>query len=708
MATDTTTETVCGTDPDTNASACGQPYILLAGAGVSAAPVGGSVGNQHSGSRTMNLNQCQTKRPVNCFSGDFWHTFADLAVPGRGPDLDLNRTYNSDFAATTGPFGYGWSWSYGMSATVAANGDVTIHEEGGTSLVFTPTGSGGFNALPRVLGSLTYSSADGNYTFTRRKRDRFVFNAGGKLIAHKDLNGYAISLGYDGANPVRPATATDASGRNLTFTYTGDRIAKVADSGGRSVSYIYSGSGDLVEVIDAGGGHWSFTYDAAHRMLTMREPKYFGNSATTPAPVTTNHYDSEGRVDWQSDPLGRTTYFDYTIIPGSTKITDPRGNVSVQEYNYGQLTSLTKGYGTPAAATWSYAYDPETLNVTEVVDPNGHVSSATYDGDGNQLTATDGLGRKSSATYSGLGGPLTLTDPAGVTTTLAYDNEGRGNLVSVSTPLIGSSPALNRVVTNNYGDPLRPGDITSVTDPKGKVWAATYDIYGNTASSTDPVGDKSTFGYDTIGRLTSTVAPRGNVAGATTADFTTTYVHNGYGDLISVTNPLQVKTSFGYDANRNRTSVTDGDGHTTTSAYDAADQLVSVARADGTTLGWSYDASGNQIDSTDGAGVATTYTYDALDRMAKTTDPLGRTTTFGYDPADNLKTKQDHGGNCASNPKSGCTTYAHDDANQVTGIDYADPATPDVTAIAYDANGRRTSMADGTGTSTWAWTPSGA
>jgi YD repeat-containing protein len=46
------------------------------------------------------------------------------------------------------------------------------------------------------------------------------------------------------------------------------------------------------------------------------------------------------------------------------------------------------------------------------------------------------------------------------------------------------------------------------------------------------------------------------------------------------------------------------------------------------------------------------------------------------------------------------TTYGYDPRNRLTSIDYSAAGTPDV-AYAYDANGNRTSMADGTGTTTY-------
>jgi hypothetical protein len=47
--------------------------------------------------------------PVDCATGNFSESYTDLSIPGRGPGLDLTRTYNSLGAGSEGPYGYGWS-----------------------------------------------------------------------------------------------------------------------------------------------------------------------------------------------------------------------------------------------------------------------------------------------------------------------------------------------------------------------------------------------------------------------------------------------------------------------------------------------------------------------------------------------------------------------------------------------------------------------
>jgi YD repeat-containing protein len=650
----------------------------------------------------------QAADPVETATGNFWETFTDVAVPGRGVPLAFSRTYNSDAASTDGALGFGWTFNYAMSLSVAPDLSwVTVHEENGAEVTFTLAGAI-YTAPPRVIASLVHNG-DGTWTFTRRARQIFDFDVAGRLTGLRDLNGYSATLGYSGN---QLSTVTDPAGRTLTLGWTAGRISSVTDTANppRSVTFQYlDGVGNLTDVVDVGGGHWTFGYDASHRMTTMRTPKYFGDTTTTPTPVTTNHYDASGRVDWQTDALGRQTSFDYTSIPGATKVTDPKGNVRVDTFTDGLLVARTLGYGTPQVATWSYAHDPATLGVIAVTDPNGGLWATSYDNAGNITVRQDPLGRTISATYNAFNQPLTGTDPAGVTTTLVYDPAG--NLLSESTPMVGSNPPVAKTTTFTYGDASHPGDVTAVTDPDTKSWPQSYDGYGNLATVTDPVGDTTRYCTDIAGHRTRVIAPKGTAAGVTCATGSPTYSTvvqpNAFGAPLTVTDALGHTTTFTYDANGNRDTVLDADGHLTTSTYNPAGELTQVSRADSpaTMLRYDYFPDGRLQRVLDGANQPTTYGYDPLGRVTSVTDPLGRTTGYGYDPAGNRTQKLDPGGSCTG-AVSGCTTSRYDAARQLVGVDYSDPATPDVAFVAYDANGRRTEMVEGagvTGVSRWTW-----
>ena len=485
-------------------------------AGTSTTPVGGSVGDQMSGNPSMKPVQCQSgPTPVNCASGDFWHTFTDLSVPGRGVPLDLTRTYNSALTSTASTFGYGWSSSYGMSLAVnGGTGDVTVTQEDGTTDIFEPNGSGGYTTLPSIFATLV-QNGNGTYTFTRHSTQIFTFSSSGQLLSESDPNGYVTSLAYNGSNQL--TSVTDPAGRSLSFSYGGNGlVSEMTGPGGQSVSYSYDGSGNLTSVTDVGGGVTSFTDDSAHLLLTMTNPN--GQSGGPDAgDKLTNTYTS-GQVTEQVDPMGRATYYSYSgdnlsSSGGSTTITDPNGDVTVEEYVNGELISLTKGYGTPTAATWDYAYDPATLGITRVVDPDGNVTTYTYDSLGDVLTNTDALGHTWTYTYNSLGEVLTSQTPdqaeAGVETTNGYNADG--NLTATATTLPGGGEALT---TYTYGDPSEPGDVTAVTNPDGHTTNYAYDAFGDLTDVVDPLGRATTYTYNVLGEKTSMVSPGQNPAGA--------------------------------------------------------------------------------------------------------------------------------------------------------------------------------------------------
>jgi RHS repeat-associated protein len=680
-----------------------------------ATPTGGAVGDQMAGNPSMNAVQCESgPYPINCASGDFWHTFNDLSVPGRGVPLDLTQTYNSALTATAETFGYGWSSSYGMSASVNGNaGDVTITQENGSTDVFTPNDSGGYTTLPSVFATLV-QNADGSYTFTRRATEIFTFSPTGKLVSESDRNGYVTSLAYKASGQLQ--TVTDPEGRTIQFTYgTNGFISSATDSSGRTVTFSYDANGDLTDLVDAADRHWQFTYNSSHQMLTMREPNEFGN-IESPAPVVTNTYDSDGRVISQSDPLGLVTAYDYTSIPGSTMITDPNGNVTVETYVNGELASVTKGYGTPGAATWYYAYDPATLGVTWVADADGNVTTNTYDADGNLLTTTDAVGNTTTYTYNSFDEVLTKTTPLGETTTNTYDADGN---------LLTTTDAVGNTTTYTYDDGS-PGDVTSVTDPDGRVTTYTYDADGDLSStSVSPSSgttDTTTYVYNADGELTCSVLPdevADGVSCPTSGDprvsGTTTYTYQPDGDLTSVTDPNGHETTYDYDANGNATQVTNPNGDVTTTTYDADNRVVATTTgANGpapSTTSYGYDlalGSGLCSSSVVGAtycsttidpnGNPTVDYYNALDELVEMARPGGILTTYSYDPAGNMLTSIDAEGRT--------TSYTYDADNRRISVGYSDGTTPDVT-YTYNADGERTQMTDGTGTTTYTYDADG-
>ncbi|GEB65063.1 type IV secretion protein Rhs [Sinomonas atrocyanea] len=604
--------------------------------------------------------------PVNTYNGEFFENETDITVPGRGPGLEVTRSYSSQLAAADGPFGYGWSFNYGMSLTTNSDKSVDVHQENGSIVTFTPDANGAYHAPPRVLAALAHN-ADGTWTYTRRAKETFSFSADGLLNSLSDLNGNTTTLARNSAGQI--TTATDASGRWISFIYnTQGKIWGAEDQSMHSVWYNYDTDGRLTARQDRAWAGSSYSYNDLNQLTALTDRR--GNT-------TTNVYDALGRVTSQTDRAGGTTTFSYAA--DGTTIVSPGGRTTVETYAAGQIVKMVKGAGTPSAATWTYTYDPNTMGRTQTTDPLGHTSTATYDSAGNMLTATDPDGNHLSWTYDALNDRISATNAAGVTTTYAYDRTG--NLLSTSTPLDGTSQA----ATTAYGhaDSAHPSDTTSVTDPDGKTTTLTYTAVGDLATSTDALGNKTQYTYDVLGRRLTAVSPRGN---------TTAYTYDAEGRPLTAVDALGNSIfTYAYDPDGNRTRSTDGLSHTTTTAYDALDRPTTVTRADGTTTSSGYDPDGNATTQTDAAGHTTSYAYDSLNRVITSTDPLNRATTYGYDTAGHRTTLTD--------PSGRTTTTAYDAAGRKTGTTYSDGTTPPET-FTYTPTGLEATTADGTGTTT--------
>ena len=614
--------------------------------------------------------------PINVVTGNYSTDSLDLTIPGRGIPLLFTRTYNSLVATQSGPFGIGWTDSYNVYVTFDGSGNPTIHEENGAQIMFSFNGTS-YQAPTRILASFV-NNGNGTYTLNRRDQTHLTFNSSGQLVSETNRNTvYVTSLTYSGQNLTK---VTDPAGRTITINYGANGlIGAISDSAGRSVTYGYDASNRLATVRDVANGLTQYGYDSNNRLHTITDPN--GGVLTIDYDATT------GNAIRLTDPMTYITNVSYGS--NSASITWPNTAVTTEQFQNNEIVFVTAAAGTSIASNWSCSYDPATMGMTTLADPLNRQIVNTWDANGNLLTHTDQMQHKSLYTFDALNDIKTITDPLNVVTTNMYD--GSGNLLSSSTPLVGTTQTA--VVSYTY-DPSHPGDVTQVTDPTGKVWKYTYDQYGDRATSTDPAGDKRTFVYDVLGRVTSSVSPRGNVTGGNPLAFTTTYAYNAFGDVTSITDPLNHSSSATYDGNRNVKTATDPDGHQGVYTYDLDNRLTQLQLPNQALEKTSYDSMNNVSSETDAMNHVTMYSYDLLNRETSVTDPLGRVTAMGYGGDGLLMANRDFLGRT--------TSSYYDLANNVLGAAYSDGVTAR-TSYTFDADGQRLTMKDGSGTSSYQW-----
>ena len=229
--------------------------------------------------------------------------------------MTFTRTYNGSIADPTcpnasaahdGPFGYGWTFSYNLSAaTDPGTGNVTVTQEDGSAVGFVNNSGAYSTAAPRYDATLTRTGTA--YTYTRGGRSIFTFDtATGRLTGITDLAGskaspaYRTSLAYDGSGQL--STITDPAGRAYTLTWTGGNITALTDTAGRTVTYAYDGDGDLTDVYGIGttrtptlqsDNRTQYTYlSGRHLLASMRTPRNYGGPAGA---VTAMTFDAQDR-----------------------------------------------------------------------------------------------------------------------------------------------------------------------------------------------------------------------------------------------------------------------------------------------------------------------------------------------------------------------------------------------------------------------------
>ena len=625
--------------------------------------------------------------PVNTATGAFSYNTTDASLPGRGVTFDMARSYTSA-DTTVGTFGAGWVAPYGASLTIPAGAaTITFRSGSGAQAVFSLSGST-YVAPPGVRSVLAVVS--GGYSVSNPDGTAMTFSGTGQLTSIVDRHGEGVTLRYTSG---KLTTVVDAAGRVATFTYTGSLLTKLSMPGSRSVTYGYTG-GRLTSVTDLVGKTWRYSYDASGRLEMMTSPR--GNV------LTTNTYDSTGRVSSQVDANNQTTTFGWSGDSsgnGTATTTDPDGGLWTDVYSGNVLTSVTD----PDGRTISYGYDADN-NRTEVVDAAGHSTHSAYDAAGNMLSKTDALSNTETWTYNGLDEPLTATDRNGNTSTYTYDSAG--DRLTATTPA-GYQSTWTYNLDGTLATSVNPLGNATGANASDYTTSYGYDGVGQLVSVTDPLGNKTTHTYDSSGRGITTVDPRGNAAGGTASTYTKKQSWTADDHPYVTTEPGGATVTRTYDADHNLATITDANANKKTYGYDGNDRLISALQPNGHGTTLSLDWAGRTISSTDPNGNVTTHTYDKAGQLITTTRPRGNvagataadyTTTYSYDPVGRLTS--------TSRPQTSTVTAVVKNGYDADGnLTSTTDANNQTTTFTYDGNHNKLSVTTPEGfTTSWTYT----
>jgi len=664
-------------------------------------------------------------------------TYTKSLEPNSNPDTGGVEFTDGALGNASSPGDASWMDYSGLGSTPV---DVTVDLGSAQALGVARSYHGDFLSTS-IFGNTLYSKPDKVEILT--STDNITFISRGSTTpgaAVNDSGGrwrYDVDLGGLTARWVRfRITASSIPGSHLLVSegqvfgegaapvelpiaYGGDRLASIQDPIGRRVSYGYDQIGRLTSVVDKVGNaagqnpllhKWHYGYgDASAHITAVIDPD--GRARVT------NTYNSDGRLVSQKDGMGNLSTFNYQ--PFQTTITDPRSHVTTQLFDPRWRLSEQDDVVGQSTFTLHYLYEDAFSNLTATIDRNGYRTDYTYDTRGNVITKTDPQVDPQTPryltqyAYDAKNNLTQITDARTFVTTNDYDPVTNVK-IKTTQQTDTQVPPTNAITKWEYGDATNPGLPTRIISPRGNTGPSpnyTYSqtlVYWTTAElkqRTDADGNKTTFGYDGVSRQTTMVDPDGNVVGGDPAQHTWTTVYDENDRVKEVRDPLSHSTFTGYDGAGNRTSVTDRNSNVTNYAYDGAARLLNVKQKPDPigqptlvyTTSVVRDGNGNATQVTQANGVVTDYGYDALNRLTSFTThpgvPANLTTSYILDGNGNA-TKRTTGDAVETN-------YAYDALSRLKTV--SSTGLPVAIGYSYDELSHRTSMTDGTGTSTYAY-----
>jgi RHS repeat-associated protein len=560
---------------------------------------------------------------VDTATGAYSLSVDSMTVPDIGPSLDQTATYDSSRSATNSLLGYGWDYSYGMTAS--QNGTscvVTVTFDDGATTTFNPTTASGscasrtYQAPGWAQDTLTFASGcngtDSCFLITVGATTKYyVDQTTGQLVKIKDLNGNTVSISWgshsacSGATSTEPCQVTAADGiRTLTFSYPSSgsgtcpsgshTCVVVTDPLGRTLTYVKDSAGNLIQIAlsnTAVSGstdqtaNYALAYASGHVLDSWWDPQNNAADAGNTSFATDVTYTS-GRVTQVTGPEI------YSVAPLSTTAITPTTTITYEDFDSStgdgtvlvQNPDFNQSNYEPGASQSLDTY----ANYQLVSSVQGYGALAAYD---NGSTAPLVPINSSESVYP-------MRDDFNL-----MPSESMNALAGTTVPVIGTQTLPqydNGVVLTTYD---ASGNELSSTDQSGNTTSTTYNQLNEPIFSADPLGNLTVNTYNSTGQLLTTSPPANSTGGV--AETSNWYNSNGTicasrdaiethvnGVLSSCVSAGSNATTYSYDSNGDQTlaAVTDTTSpstvtSTTQSVYDVDGDVCATLSSNGYAVG---------------------------------------------------------------------------------------------------------------------------
>ncbi|WP_192825590.1 DNRLRE domain-containing protein [Bacillus pacificus] len=347
---------------------------------------------------------------VNATNGNFIMSEKDITLSGRGPDVSVERTYNSQ-SKKVGLFGTGWSSGLEERILAEGNGNLLLISADGANITFTRTGDNAYQAPTGIY--LEIKQVSGGYEIKDKDQTVTFYKSGdaqGRIQYTKDKYGNTTTYEYDGE--FRLSKVKNASGKELVVQYDGNNKKAVRVIGPDNKTLTFNYDGDfLVSSTTPEGKVYKYGYDNG-LLTSIYDPQH-----TDAKPYKTSYAYENNRLVKVTDPLGKATTLAYNTDTKEVTLTNPKGRKTVYTYNdAGNPVKTVEDVGRLNLTT-SYEYNAN--NLVKTTTPKNQTETATYDGNGNVTSVTDEMGTEKFE-YNKDNGLIKATDNENRETTVAY------------------------------------------------------------------------------------------------------------------------------------------------------------------------------------------------------------------------------------------------------------------------------------------------
>lgn len=422
-------------------------------------------------------------------------------------------------------------------------------------------------------------------------------------------------------NPTNsPATVTDPLGTSRAYTY-GTSLNKRAVTGGSlpsgtgesdAASRVQDANGLITSETDFKGVTTTTTWDVARRL-----PTSVTRAVGTPeAQTVSTQWHTTFSLPVLVTESGRTVAYTY----------DAQGNT---------LSRTITDTATSQARLWQWTYNPQGLVATQT-EPNGAVTSYTYDTLGNLTKAVNALGHETLYAYDTANRVTSSTAPNGLATSYTYDARDR-----LLTQTVGGQQTTS--LTYNP-----TGTVATLALPTGLSFAYTYDAAHRLTGWSSNRGEQGSFTLDAMGnRVAEQIKDSSGAVAWTTArsinninrvsaktdgpNQTNAFGYDANGELVTETNGLNQSTQYGLDPLRRVKSITNAANATAGLSWNALDAVTAASDFKGSTTSYARDSLGNAVSESSADAGARSTQYDALGLPSQIVDALGQATTIQRD-----------------------------------------------------------------------------